>query len=27
LTLKGDTIFIHAVLHGHRHDRRWKERL
>jgi plasmid stabilization system protein ParE len=26
-TLKGDTIFIHAVLHGHRDDRNWKTRL
>lgn len=26
-TLKGDTVFIHAVLHGHRHDRHWKARL
>jgi hypothetical protein len=25
--LKGDTVFVHAVLHGHRHDRHWKARL
>jgi plasmid stabilization system protein ParE len=23
----GDTLYVHAVLHGARHDRRWTERL
>jgi len=23
----GETIYIHAVLHGAQHDRRWRERL
>ena len=23
----GETLYIHAVLHGARHDRRWRERL
>lgn len=26
-TLQGDTISIHAVLHGHRHDRHWQARI
>ena len=26
-TLENDTVFIHAVLHGHRHDRHWKARV
>lgn len=26
-SLKGDTIVVHAVLHGHRDDRHWKDRL
>jgi plasmid stabilization system protein ParE len=23
----GETLYVHAVLHGARHDRRWRERL
>ena len=23
----GETIYVHAILHGARHDRRWRERL
>jgi len=23
----GDTLYVHAILHGARHDRRWTERL
>src|SRR5260370_26018596 len=26
-SLKGDTVVVHAVSHGHRHDRHWKYRL
>jgi toxin ParE1/3/4 len=26
-SLKGDTVVVHAVSHGHRHDRHWKDRL
>ena len=26
-SLKGDTLVVHAVLHGHRDDRHWKDRL
>jgi toxin ParE1/3/4 len=26
-SLKGDTVVVHAVLHGHRDDRHWKGRL
>jgi hypothetical protein len=25
--LEGDTIVVHAVLHGHRDDRHWRDRL
>jgi toxin ParE1/3/4 len=26
-SVMGDTIYVHAVLHGARHDRRWQERI
>ncbi|HMG05831.1 MAG TPA: type II toxin-antitoxin system RelE/ParE family toxin [Chthoniobacterales bacterium] len=26
-SLVSDTLYVHAVLHGARHDRRWRERL
>ena len=26
-SLKGDAVLVHAVLHGHRDDRHWKDRL
>jgi toxin ParE1/3/4 len=26
-SLEGDTIVVHAVLHGHRDDRHWRHRL
>jgi toxin ParE1/3/4 len=26
-SLKGNTVVVHAVLHGHRDDRHWKDRL
>ena len=26
-SLEGDTIVVHAVLHGHRDDRHWRDRL
>jgi plasmid stabilization system protein ParE len=26
-SVAGDTLYVHAVLHGARHDRRWTERL
>jgi plasmid stabilization system protein ParE len=26
-SVDGDTLYVHAVLHGARHDRRWTERL
>jgi toxin ParE1/3/4 len=26
-SLKGDAVIVHAVLHGHRDDRHWKDRL
>ena len=27
LSVVGETLYVHAVLHGARHDRRWTERL
>jgi hypothetical protein len=26
-SIVGETLYVHAVLHGARHDRRWTERL